>query len=89
MRLWVEHTNVAIAKRRNIDYYLNPRSSVAFAGMQEVKPGVMEYTFESRSPKLYISAGAKCRFIVSVDKNTNEMIGWRYNGNPAYCTENQ
>ena len=87
-RLFVEHTNYSVAIKQNIAGYLNPRSLVVLLGTQEVQPGVMEYSFEEKRAKLFRPAEEKCRFIVVVDKATGTMIGWRYNGNPEYCTEN-
>jgi hypothetical protein len=88
IRLWAEHTDTTIARKRNIEDYLNPRSAVVSTSVQEVKSGKMEYTFEEKLAKLYRSAEEKCRFIVVVEKDTGKMIGWRYNGNPEYCTDN-
>ncbi len=88
VRLWAEHRDTTIALKRNVEDYLNPRSAVVLTSMQEVKSGVMEYSFEEKRAKLFRPAEAKCRFIVSVDKDTGTMIGWRYNGNKEYCTDN-
>jgi hypothetical protein len=79
---------MTIARKRNVEDYLNPRSAVVSTGSQEVKSGVMEYSFEEKRAKLFRSAEEKCRFIVVVEKDTGTMIGWRYNGNPEYCTDN-
>ena len=66
MRLWAEHTDSAVARKNNIEGYLNPRSAVNLLGVQEVQPGVMEYAFEYKNAKWFTPAEAKCRFIMSV-----------------------
>lgn len=88
MRLWAEHTDTTMARKRNVEDYLSPRSAVFSTRAQEIKPGIMEYFFEEKREKLFRSADVKCRFIVVVEKATGTMIGWRYNGNPEYCTDN-
>lgn len=87
-RLWAEQQDAAIAGRKNIESYLNPRSAVVLIDKKEVKPGIMEYSFEYKRAKWFTSAEEKCRFIVVVNDNSDQMIGWRYNGNPEYCTAN-
>jgi hypothetical protein len=46
MRIFVVHKDYSVANKQNIEGYLNPRSAVVSTGSQEVKPGVMEYSFE-------------------------------------------
>jgi len=88
MRLFVEYRDASIVRKNNIEGLLNPRSAVILQGMHEVQPGVIEYTFEDKKAKWFTPAEAKCRFIVVVDKTTGTMTGWRYNGNPEFCTDN-
>lgn len=76
MRLFVEHQNTTVARKENIEGYLNPRSAVVLQEMQEVRPGIMEYSFEDKRSKWFTPAEAKCRFIVVVNKDTGAMIGW-------------
>jgi hypothetical protein len=88
MRLWAEHRDTTVLRKKNIEDYLNPRSAVNLLGIKEVQPNVMEYSFEYKNAKWFTPAEAKCRFIMSVEKGTGSMIGWKYNGNPNYCTDN-
>ena len=88
MRLFGEHRDTSIMRKQNIEGLLNPRSAVILQGMHEVQPGVIEYAFEDKNAKWFTPAEAKCRFIVSAEKDTGTMIKWRYNGNPNYCTDN-
>jgi len=88
MRLFAEHQDSSVARKHNIEALLNPRSAVVLLGVQEAQPGVIEYSFEYKKAKWFTPAEAKCRYIVSVEKATGTMIGWRYNGNRDYCTDN-
>lgn len=87
MQLFAEHMNMTILRKTNIDAYLKPRSGVALEGVQEIQLGVMEYSFVDKLT-LFVPAEKKCRFIMVVEKDTGTMTGWRYNGNPEYCTDN-
>jgi hypothetical protein len=88
MHLFAVQQDMSIANKDNIDRVLNPRSAVVLLGVQEVQPGVMEYSFEDKKAKWFTPAEAKCRFIVMVNKDSGTEIGWRYNGNPEYCIAN-
>ncbi|MEQ1837332.1 MAG: hypothetical protein ABL858_03170 [Candidatus Nitrotoga sp.] len=88
MQIFVEQTNMTISRKTNIDAYLKPRSGVTLEGVQEVQPGVMEYSFVDKL-KLFVPAEKKCRFIVVVQKDTGAMTSWRYNSKPEYCTSNR
>ena len=88
MQIFVEQKNMTILQKTNIDGYLNPRSGVTLEGVQEVQPGVMEYSFVDKL-KLFVPAKKKCRFIAVVQKDTGIMTGWRYNSKPEYCTSNR
>ena len=73
-----------VAQHENINGYLSPTSGVALEGVQEVRPGVIEYAFE---PRHYWSEEVKCKFIFVVVKETGTIIGWRYNGKPENCLQ--
>ncbi|MFZ5524671.1 MAG: hypothetical protein ACOY9D_11415 [Pseudomonadota bacterium] len=90
MQRFVYHKDMAVSRQENIGGYLKPksgRSGVSLEGVQEVQPGVMEYSFIDKL-KIFVSAEKKCRFILIAQKDTGTIIGWRYNGNPEYCTAN-
>ena len=72
MQLFAFQMNNDVAKGHYIYGYLNPKSAVVLLDSREVRPGVMEYSFEDKRAKW--ASGI--------------IIGWRYNGNPNYCTAN-
>jgi hypothetical protein len=85
-RLWAEQQDTSVFKKQNnIDDYLR---SFNLLDKQEVKLGIVEYSFEEKREKWFTPSEAKCRFILVVKKDTGEIINWRYNGNPEYCTAN-
>jgi len=89
MQLFVEHTNmIVLGKKANIERFLKPRSGYALEGVQEVEPGIMEYSLVDKLI-LFVPVEKKCRIIVVVQKETGTMINWRYNSKPEYCTENR
>jgi hypothetical protein len=87
MQLFVEQMNMTIREKTNIAVALNPHSGVALVGVQEVQPGLVEYSFVDKMT-LFVPVEMKCRFVVVVEKDTGTMIGWRYNSKPEYCTAN-
>lgn len=90
MQRFVYHKEMAVSRHEDIDGYLKPssgRSGVSPEGVQEIKPGVMEYAFVDKL-QIFVPAEKKCRFILVVQKDTGTIIGWKYNGNPEYCTAN-
>lgn len=83
------------AFKETMDYYVGNRKPlseftrvyisppVIIEEIREVRPGVMEYFFEEG--KGFHSPGKECKFVLVVEKDTEKIIGWRYNGNPDYC----
>jgi hypothetical protein len=76
------HKDRAVSERDNINDWLNPRAAVVARDVQEVRPGVMEYSFEPKH-----SWEVECKFILVVEKDTGTVIGWRYNGKPENCQD--
>jgi len=79
-----------VAQQENISIFLRPHLLFAAKHIEEVRPGVMEYSFE---PEHYYWFGntedMKCKFIFVVAKDTGTIIGWRYNGKPENCQQNR
>lgn len=81
--------------KETMDYYAGNRKSlseftrvyspptVAIQEIREVRPGVMEYFFEYGIG--FHKPGKECKFVILVEKNTEKIIGWHYNGDPDYC----
>ncbi len=74
-------------RKDNVSGYLRPQSGVNLEDVKEVQPGILEYSFIDKV-KIFIPVEKKCRFILVVQKDTGTITGWRYNGNPEYCTAN-
>lgn len=82
------------AFKEMMDYYAGNRKplseytrvyappSAVIQEIREVRPGVMEYFFEWGKLS---RPGKECKFVFVVEKDTEKIIGWRYNGNPDYC----
>jgi hypothetical protein len=75
-------------KNNSINDYINPRAGFAVESVQEVQPGVMEYSLVDKLI-LFVPVEKKCRIIVVVEKETGTMTSWRYNSKPEYCTANR
>ncbi len=73
-----------VIEQSNITPYIGPNTLDVLRDVQEVRPGVMEYSFESRH---YWSVEVKCKYIFVVAKDTSRVIGWRYNGKPENCLQ--
>ena len=63
--------------------YTRVYTSATIEETREVRPGVMEYYFEWG--KGLHRPGKECKFIFTVEKNTEKIISWRYNGDPDNC----
>ena len=82
MKRFRDQRDQDVAQQENINRFLLPRLLIVVRDVQEVRPGVMEYSFE---PKYSWSEEVKCKFILVVAKDTGTIIGWRYNGKPENC----
>jgi hypothetical protein len=82
MRRFKDQMDKSVAEKDNIDTFLHPRVLSVVRNVQEVRTGVMEYSFE---PKHFWSEEGKCKYILIVAKDTGTLIGWRYNGKPENC----
>lgn len=74
-----------VTEQKNISSYLRPKSGVELEGVQEVRPGVMEYSLKGK--RWFTSEEDKCKFIFVVAKDSGTVIGWRYNGKPENCLQ--
>ena len=89
MGLFVQQMNMTVyTQKKNIYAFIRPESGVALEGVQEVQPGVMEYSLVDKLT-LFVPAERKCQIIVVVEKDTGTMTSWRYNSKPEYCTANR
>jgi len=88
MRLFAEHKDTTVWRKTNIHDYLSPQSGVNLEDKREVQPGIVEYNLVDKLI-IFVPAEKKCRFIFTVREDTGEIIGWRYNGKPEYCTSNR
>lgn len=83
------------AFKETMDYYVGNRKplseytrvysppTVAIQEIREVRPGVIEYFFEYGIG--FHKPGKECKFVFIVEKDTEKIIGWRYNGDPDNC----
>jgi hypothetical protein len=79
------------AFRETMDYYVGkPLSeyrrvytSATIEDTREVRPGAMDYYFEWG--KGLHRPGRECKFVFTVEKDTEKIISWRYNGDPDDC----
>lgn len=86
MKRFADQKDRNVAERENISVFLRPNLLFVVRGVQEIRPGVMEYFFE---PKYSWSEAVKCKYIYTVAKDTGTIIGWRYNGKPENCQQNR
>lgn len=87
MKRFKDQNDQNVARQKNINLYLKPNSLFVAKDVQEVSPGVMEYSFEPR--RYWGNEEMKCKYIFVVAKDTGTLIGWRYNGKPENCQQNR
>ncbi|MBI2779326.1 MAG: hypothetical protein HYX62_06045 [Gammaproteobacteria bacterium] len=73
-----------VSEKANINDFIGPNKLSVVRDVREVRPGVLEYSFE---PRHYWSEEVKCKYIFVVAKDTGTVIGWRYNGKPENCLQ--
>ncbi len=88
MQRFVHQMDMDVSQHENISGYLKPTSGVTLENMQEVRSGVMEYSFKDKLV-LFTSEKEKCRFIFVVEKNAGTIIDWKYNGRPENCLQSK
>ena len=68
---------------RRLSEYTRVYTSATIEEIREVQPGKMEYYFEWG--KGLHKPGKECKFVFVIEKDTEKIIGWRYNGDPDNC----
>lgn len=86
MKRFVDNNDIVVREKRKIGGYLKDSAGVEVRSINEVAPGVLEYSFiERRSYRPFEDTWKLCKFIFVVDKSSGAIIDWRYNGKPEYC----
>jgi hypothetical protein len=85
MKRFVDGTEIVVREHRSIKRYLTS-SAVAIQDIREVSPKVMEYSFVE-TYRWMVEPDKRCRFVFIVDKETELILGWRYNDKPQYCLQ--
>jgi hypothetical protein len=87
MKRFVDIKEWVVKSKQRVDGYLEKTTGVDLLGIQEIRPGVLEYSFIDKKKYRPFEDPSKnsCKFIFVVDKNTGVIIGWRYNDKSEYC----
>jgi len=55
-----------------------------FTRSEETADGKVEYFYEYTTRGFFDPAGSKCRYVMVVDKASQVIVGWRFDGAPNY-----